>query len=47
MCCKDLDDRRLRQLLKKEAKLLRQGKKLSEEEVRELHNLKVACGGLQ
>jgi hypothetical protein len=45
MCEKGCDERRLRFLEKKLVKLSRQGKKLSDEEARELENLRNGCGG--
>lgn len=44
MCQKDCDERRLRFLEQKAAKLLSQGKSLPEEEARELQNLRNGCG---
>jgi len=45
MCHKNCDERRLRVLEQKAARLSREGKTLPEEEARELENLRNGCGG--
>jgi len=45
MCCKDEKKRRLHFLEKKEEKLAKKDKRLSDEEWRELQNLRNECKG--
>ncbi|MCX6726556.1 MAG: hypothetical protein NTY75_01925 [Candidatus Shapirobacteria bacterium] len=45
MCCKSKQKRRIRDLEKKQASLAKKQKKLSDEEERELENLRNDCGG--
>jgi hypothetical protein len=45
MCCKNASERRVIELERKAKKLALNGKDLSQDEERELHNLRIRCFG--
>lgn len=45
MCCKNVGKRRITELERKSKKLALSGKGLSQDEERELHNLRIQCYG--